>query len=164
MDTLLLEETEKQLDTKIGELARSRQKEKADKEVVDYWNAELETYLAEFPNTEQLEKAKEVFADQVANTNGIDTAVRGKTLELYGLQGHKNVYGGVSVAEYATFEIDENLAIAWASEHHQKALKLNTTEIKKVAKAGMEVHGVVLGTENRVKIASDLSTYLSDEQ
>ncbi len=163
MDTAL-EEREESLHVEISALAHSRNEEQKQKAKVDYWEGELAIYLAAYPDAKQLEEAKEVHGNLVENTNTIVVNVREKTLGVYKILGHKNVYDGVSVAEYTTFEIDQDLAIAWASEHHQKALKLNLTEIKKVAKAGMEVHGVILGKENRAKIASDLSSYLvSDE-
>ncbi len=152
------------LNSDIGSLARSRREEKRLKEAVDKLNNELEIHLLAFPLAEALTKAKDIHAEQVENTNTIDANVRARTLEVYDLQQDKNVHDGVSVAEYTTFEIDPPSAIAWASEHHHKGLKLNLAEIKKVAKAGMEVDGVVLGKENRVKIASDLSGYLANSE
>ena len=153
---------EKTLDGNVLTLAQNREAEKRLKETAEYWEGEFQTYLKAYPDAEKLAKASEAHTEQVKYTNIIDASVRINAIDVYDWHHNKNVYEGISVAEYTTFDIDLPLAIAWASEHHHKGLKLNLAEIKKVAKAGMEVNGVYLGKENRVKIASDLSSYLTD--
>lgn len=153
---------EKKLDVNIHTLAQNREVEKKLKELAEYWEGEFQIYLKAYPDAEKLAKASEAHVEQVKVTNTIDAGVRINALDIYDWRHDKNVYEGVSVAEYTTFNVNEEQAIAWASEHHKKALKLNLAEIKKVAKAGMEVHGVTLSKENRVKIASDLSSYLTN--
>lgn len=159
-----LEKREEKLDANVRALAQNREAENKLRELAEYWEGELQIYLNAFPDAEKLAKASEAHAEQVKATNQIDVSVRINALDVYHLLHDKNVYEGISVAEYTVFEIDQSLAIAWASEHHHKGLKLNLAEIKKVAKAGMEVDGVMLGKEYRAKIASDLSSYLADSE
>lgn len=125
---------------------------------------QLEAELAETELYKEIQTEKEKLINLLQFTEETDGVIRKAAIASYEEDPNKNksVCDGVSIAEYTTFNIDEELAVTWASKHHHKALKLNLVEIKKVAKAGMEVAGVQMGKENRVKIASDLSQYLSD--
>lgn len=143
------------LDTGLSQLAEARETIERQKLTV----ALLEEELARTDLHRKIAVERERLSELSTASKMIDEAVRSVALSLYDIdeEKSKSINDFVSIAEHTTYTIDENLAIAWASEHHHNALKLNAAEIKRVAKAGMEVNGVVMGKENRVKIASDLS-------
>ncbi len=149
------------LDDNLAKLAHIRKEIEEQKEAIVLRQIELEEtdlYKGIQAQTERLGLLIVAAAEP-------DKAIRSRALiEYEAYPDNKSINQSVSIAEYTTFEIDQPSAIAWASEHHHKGLKLNLAEIKRVAKAGMEVDGVVLGKENRVKIASDLSGYLANSE
>ncbi len=155
-----MDEISYSIDSSLTRLAASRKQIEEQKSFLSL----LEAELAASELYQRIQTGKEQLTRLASLAKTDDENVRSVALDIFDRDSEENkaIRDGVSIAEYTTFEIEENLAIAWASEHHQKALKLNLTEIKKVAKAGMEVDGVVLGKENRVKIASDLSSYLTN--
>jgi len=149
------------LDDNLAKLAHTRKEIEEQKEAIILRQMELE----ETDLYKGIQAQKERLGTLALVAAESDKAIRSRALiEYEAYPDNKSINQFVSIAEHTTFEIDQDLAIAWASEHHHKGLKLNLTEIKKVAKAGMEVDGVVLGKENRVKIASDLSGYLADSE
>ncbi len=137
-------------------LAASRQHVEEQKSAI----AILEDELSKTELYQKIQIIKEQLAISVDTVKQYDSNIRTVALDRYDVDPDKNksINELVSIAEYTTFEIDEVVAIQWASEHHQGALKLDKAAIKKVAKV-MPVDGIVLGKENRVKIASDLSIY-----
>ena len=127
---------------------------------------ECEAALAQTEEFQYLKVAKEKLAELIAVAGENDEIIRAIALQKYEADESKNktINPSVSIAEYATFEIDEPVTIAWALDHdHRDVLQVNKVAIKKIAKV-MAVDGVVVGTEARVRIASDLSNYLTNSE
>jgi len=74
----------------------------------------------------------------------------------------KRPYDGIEIKAFTITKItDERVARDWAMKNYTPALKLDTKAIEKAGKEGLTPDGlVIVETEYRAQIASDLSAYL----
>lgn len=146
------------LNNSLVRLAINRQRVEAQKNKI----ASLQAKLERSELYRSIEAEKEQLATLVSAGNNDDESIRSAALMQYTRDASKDktINDHVSIAEYATFEIDEPTTVAWALDHdHREVLQVNKAAIKKIAKV-MSVDGVEVGSEPRVRIASDLSDLL----
>jgi hypothetical protein len=109
----------------------------------------------------ELERQKLQLVEQKAAVESAEAAVRDFAVLWYHMEQPLPV--GVKVVNATTLHYDQDAAIAWAAEHHQKVLSLRKRDFERAARV-MEPDFVRFDTKPQARIAKDLSHLLEEEE
>lgn len=108
----------------------------------------------------------ELIAEVEARENGLkelDQSIRNEAVKLYAQNGNKKPHAAVGIRVYKRTEYNPDAALAWAREHRQDMIALDSKLYDKVLKSDARDPGMPgeVVEEPRATIAKDLSEFVA---
>ena len=143
-------EVDQELDNLADKLKSARERKDAAK-------VALELMKAEFEAQESYQKLKGQVSIETLEIDLIEGNLRLTALELYRLNGQKNVHRAVSIKSFKTFKIvDRALLDKWVRQNLADALVIDEGKVKDYALKIGAVEGTETGEEPRAVISIKL--------